>query len=469
MMNMFREMMREERKEMMEMFLKHMAGQGQSSATSEVTSVPNMMSALSNRIEKFVYDPDMGMSFTKWCTKYKEVFVEDARQLNECARVRLLCEKLDSETFERYQRYVLPKEVTYIGFEETVETLRQLFDVKTSEFTMRYQCLKLEKRDDEDYLVYTGRVNEFCESSRIHELDSDGIKCLLWIFGLESQKEVEIRQRLIAVLDREYKAGQKMSLQELYRECENFLSLKKDSEKIAGNLKTVEAAAREQRRRRGCWNCCGDHFAQQCKSKPWFCKKCKKTGHKEKFCDIASQKRAAENGKEGRRSRQNSGNGRNRGGKNTTQFSRKHVRGVKIANATAEVNSTRMYVEARVNQHPVSFLLDTGSDITLLNEEVWRSMGAPKLEKTSVVVKDASRSSMKIHGKLWCEFEIKESRSEGYAYVTPHNSLLGLEWIQKNEDLSYHMRMMVAEVKADHNGDVAMKLKETYPEVFEKD
>ncbi|EYC38385.1 hypothetical protein Y032_0721g1828 [Ancylostoma ceylanicum] len=396
MMTMFREMMREERKEMMEMFFKHLSSvSGQSSVTKEVTSVPNMMSALSNRIEKFVFDAETDMCFTRWYTRYKEVFVEDAKQLTESARVRLLCEMLDADTFERYQRHVLPKEVTSIGFEETVATLKQLFDVKTSEFTLRYQCLKLEKSETEDYLVYTGRVNEFCERAKIHDLDCDGIKCLLWIFGLKSQREAEIRQRLIAVLDREYKAGRKVSLQELYRECENFLSLKKDSETIAGNVKTVEAAAKEERRRRECWNCCGDHFAQQCKSKPWFCKRCKRTGHKEKFCDIASQKKAAGNGSGGRRSRQNSDNRRN---KRTVRSSGKHVRGVKIANATAEVNSTRMYVEARVNQHPVSFLLDTGSDITLLNENVWRNMGSPKLENTSVVVKNASGRFMASYG-----------------------------------------------------------------------
>ncbi|EYB98496.1 hypothetical protein Y032_0131g1659 [Ancylostoma ceylanicum] len=186
MMTMFKEMMREERKKMMEMFFKHFAGSGQNSATNEVTSVPNMMSVLSNRIEKFVFDPDMDMCFTRWYTRYKEVFVEDAKSLSESARVRLLCEKLDSNSFEKYQRHLLPKEVTSIGFDETVETLKQLFDVKASEFTTRYQCLKLEKSDSEDYHTYTGRVNEFCEGAKIHELDCDGIKCLLWIFGLKS-------------------------------------------------------------------------------------------------------------------------------------------------------------------------------------------------------------------------------------------------------------------------------------------
>ncbi|KIH44127.1 hypothetical protein ANCDUO_25858, partial [Ancylostoma duodenale] len=243
------------------------------------------------------------------------------------------------------------------------------------------------------------------------------------------------------------------------------LSLKKDSETIASNVKTVQAAVKEERQKRECWNCCGDHFAQQCKSKPWFCKKCKTTGHRERFCEVAKQRRTARNGSEGRSSRQNSDNSRNRGKKKTMRSSGKHVRGVKIANATAEVNSTRMYVEAKVNQRPVSFLLDTGSDITLLNEDVWRSTGSPKLENTNVVVKNASGSSMKIRGKLWCEFEIKGSRSEGYAYVTPHNSLLGLEWIQKNEDMSYYMRMMVADVKAGQNDDVATKFKKAHPEL----
>ncbi|KAK5974422.1 hypothetical protein GCK32_020332, partial [Trichostrongylus colubriformis] len=172
----------------------------------EQVTLPNVMAALSNRIEKFIFDPDADMS-SKWFSRYKEVFSEDAKQLTESNKVRLLCVKLDSVTFEKYQRHVLPRDVSQIGFDETVEALKQLFDHKTSLFTTRYQCLKLEKSDAEDYLSYTGRVNEFCEKAKIHELDSDGIKCLLWIFGLKSHQEAEIRQRLIAILDREHKAG----------------------------------------------------------------------------------------------------------------------------------------------------------------------------------------------------------------------------------------------------------------------
>ncbi|VDP11472.1 unnamed protein product [Heligmosomoides polygyrus] len=129
-------------------------------------------------------------------SKYKEVLVDDARQLRESARVRLPCEKLDSTTIEKYQRHVLPRENT--------------------EFTTRYQCLKLEKSDSEDYLTYTGRVNEFCEKAKIHELDSGGIKCLLWI--------------------------------ELHRECEKFLSLKRDSDTVAGNVEVVEETRKVEKK-----------------------------------------------------------------------------------------------------------------------------------------------------------------------------------------------------------------------------
>ncbi|PIO66676.1 zinc knuckle [Teladorsagia circumcincta] len=399
------------------------------------------MAALSKRIEKFVFDPDADISFSRWFSRYKEVFSEDAKQLTESKKVRLLCEKLDSVTFEKYQRHVLPKDVSQIGFDETIEALKQLFDYKTSLFTTRYQCLKLEKSDAEDYLTYTGRVNEFCEKAKIHELDSDGIKCLLWIFGLKSQQEAEIRQRLIAILDREHKAGRSVSLHELHQECENFLSLRRDSEIVAGGTKLVEAAMIQNQKQTECWNCGGKHYARQCKSKPWFCKKCRKTGHKEKFCDSVREKKPDEDEKT--KKTQSS----NREKKERRKAPRRQVRTVEIANAALEANCPRIYIDALVNNYDVKFLLDTGSDITLLNEKTWKKMGSPVLERTNVVVKNASGEHMKIYGRLRCKIKMKGVETEGYAYVTPYNSLIGLEWIRANEEMKYHLEMMTAEVK----------------------
>ncbi|KAK6033049.1 hypothetical protein OSTOST_00748 [Ostertagia ostertagi] len=404
--------MMKEQKDIMAKIIDRVPQPGQAGTKPEESvALPNVMAALSNRIEKFVFDPDADMSFSKWFSRYKEVFSEDAKQLTEVNKVRLLCEKLDSITFEKYQRHVLPKDVSQIGFDETIQALKQLFDYKTSLFTTRYQCLKLEKSDAEDYLTW----------NQMSPMD----------FGLKSQQEAEIRQRLIAILDREHKAGRSVSLHELHQECENFLSLRRDSEIVAGSTKIVDATTVQKRNEIECWNCGGNHYARLCKSKPWFCKKCRKTGHKEKFCDILRQKKP-DGQEENMKKMRNS----NREGNGRRKAPRRQVRTVEIANAVLEAN---------LNNYDVKFLLDTGSDITLLNEKTWKKMGSPVLERTNVVVKNASGEHMKINGKLRCKIKMKGVETEGYAYVTPYNSLMGLEWIRANVEMRYHLEMMTAE------------------------
>ncbi|KAK5977875.1 Peptidase A2 domain-containing protein [Trichostrongylus colubriformis] len=95
-------------------------------------------------------------------------------------------------------------------------------------------------------------------------------------------------------------------------------------------------------------------------------------------------------------------------------------------------------------------------------------MGSPALERTNIVVKNASGEHMKIHGKLECKIKLKGAETEGYAYVTSYNSLIGLEWIRANEDMKYHLEMMVAEVKMASTTGIEEELKKTYPEVFEE-
>ncbi|KAK6042889.1 hypothetical protein COOONC_19606, partial [Cooperia oncophora] len=230
----------------------------------------------------------------------------------------------------------------------------------------------------------------------------------------KSQQEAEIRQRLITILDRDHKAGKTVSLQQLHQECENFLSLKRDSEVVAGTMKLVEATSVQKRKEIECWNCEGKHRASGCQAKPWFCKKCRKVGHKEKFCDTLRQKKTASRTEATQKTQHTkekfSRNRNNRG-------PRKQVRIVKIANAAVQANSSRVYIDAVVNNYS-------------------------------------------IYGKLKCKITMKGVTTEGDAYVTPHSSLLGLEWIRANENLMYHIEMM-AEVKANCNPRRKEELKKT--------
>ncbi|PIO77456.1 hypothetical protein TELCIR_00439 [Teladorsagia circumcincta] len=95
-------------------------------------------------------------------------------------------------------------------------------------------------------------------------------------------------------------------------------------------------------------------------------------------------------------------------------------------------------------------------------------MGSPVRGRTNIVVKIASGEHRKIYGKLKCKIKMKEVETEGYAYVTPYNSLIGLEWIRANEEMRYHLEMMTAKVKVTHVTEIEEGLKKTHLELFEE-
>nr|CDJ90767.1 hypothetical protein HCOI_01229200 [Haemonchus contortus] len=74
-------------------------------------------------------------------------------------------------------------------------------------------------------------------------------------------------------------------------------------------------------------------------------------------------------------------------------------------------------------------------------------MRSPTLEKSDVIMKNARCRPDVRHGKLRCKIEMKGIKTEGYAYVTLYSSLKGIDWIQGNEKMTYHMHMTILEVK----------------------
>ena len=367
-----------------------------SSSTIHSDREAEMVAKLAGRIPKFEYVPDELRTFPKWYDRYGEVITIDGQRLSDNTKLRLLIERLDEASYERYASEVLPKTPTEGSFEEAVNKLKTLFDVKTSVVTERYKCLKLRKHESEDIGQFTARVNEQCERAKLSELTTEELKALFWLFGLDSPVEGDIRPRLLAVMEKRHEERYQnentsaLTMQDLRTEYEKIRSFWKDSALIEQKPVRINAVAetesRSEKQRQArtfeCYNCgVTGHYSYECTKAKVSCGRCGRH-HLEKYC------------------------GKHR--RSTARSGRSEVNYVGLNSVTidvAHVDRLRSYVDVHIGGKAVSLKLDTGSDITLLSVDDWKRIGSPDLKDcTSVVARTASGYSVKLNGVVRCTY-----------------------------------------------------------------
>lgn len=185
----------------------------------------HLMETLSKSINEFSYDPDSGFVFESWFKRYKDLFEEDCKKLDDAAKVRLLLRKLNTAAHERYVNYILPKQPRDYCFSETLTILSDIFGKRSSIFNIRYNCLKLVKNSLQDIVTYTGIVNKECENFKLSTLTEDQFKCLIFVCGLQSPEDADIRLRLLHKIE----TNTDITLQNLADECKRLINLKNDT------------------------------------------------------------------------------------------------------------------------------------------------------------------------------------------------------------------------------------------------
>lgn len=79
-----------------------------------------------------------------------------------------------------------------------------------------------------NYLNYMGIVNKACEDFELNRLSIDQFKCLIFVAGLTSTKDLEIRTKLLANLD----TDNSITLEKLCDEYARLINLKTDASMI---------------------------------------------------------------------------------------------------------------------------------------------------------------------------------------------------------------------------------------------
>lgn len=195
------------------------------------TNTEQVLEALSTNISEFTFDPDNGITFEKWFSRYAELFENDARKLDDAAKVRLLLRKLDTTSHSRYVNYILPKQPKDLQFAETISTLKKIFGTQSSIFHRRFQCLQLVKSEADDIISYGGMVNRAVEDFEFQNCKIDQFKCLVFICGLKAPRYADIRARLLSRIEGET-AEHPVTLQTLIDEFQRLVNLKADTTMI---------------------------------------------------------------------------------------------------------------------------------------------------------------------------------------------------------------------------------------------
>ncbi|XP_055584806.1 uncharacterized protein K02A2.6-like [Uranotaenia lowii] len=313
------------------------------------------------------------------------------------------------------------KEVT---FAETVNTLNSIFGRHTSLFNLRYQCLQLQKNQFDDFYTYAGIVNERCEEFKLSEIDADQFKCLLFVCGLSSCKDADIRTSLLSKIESS-NPTMPMTLRSLAEECQRLLNLKRDTAMIGstGNKPSVHAVKHTHYRKSSsqlqsetpntpCWRCGEMHYSKFCPYQTHECKTCKQIGHKDGYCACFKPK--------SRRKRNNK-----------PKRPKAQAQGIYSVNQV-NIAAKRKFVHADINGTAVKLQLDSAADISIISEEVYKQLGSPPGKQPSINVVNASGDSMGLIKEFPCTITLHDVAKEGRCFVSNASglNLFGAEWIE---------------------------------------
>ncbi|XP_055585260.1 uncharacterized protein K02A2.6-like [Uranotaenia lowii] len=396
-----------------------------------------ILESLSSNISEFVYDQENGLTFQRWFSRYQDLFENDARQLDDAAKVRLLLRKLDTLSHSRYLNYILPALPKDIDFRETVSTLKKIFGSQVSMFRKRFQCLQIVKNDMDDIIDYGRKVNRVCEDFEFQNLTLDHFKCLVFVSGLKSAKHADIRARLLTKMENETNEAP-ATLQSLIDEFQRLANLKEDTSMIehqssfkssvhaVRNTKSATSASQQNSPKlpkSPCWQCGQMHFVKVCPFNNHLCQNCNRTGHKEGYCscnhksttNITSTVQHNDGKKRFRRKKRSSA----------------ETRGEFIINQVEHRASRRKFASVLVNGQPVSLQIDSASDISIISSKVWEQIGKPTMKPSSSQATNASGQPLTLLGEFNCEVTINGQTQQARCFVTSVSglNLIGIEWL----------------------------------------
>lgn len=256
------------------------SSQGIDATTS--SSLPSLNSLFSS-IPEFTHDPEADETFSAWYGRYEDLFQIDA------AKGRLLLRKLSRSVHKKLINYIMPRHLHDLPFNQIVQTLSDMSGPQSYLFNLRYNCLKVKKDEHDDFMTYGNKVNSICSRFRLRAITEDQFKSLIFICGLQSSKDANIRLPLLSKHEREAD----VSIPQLADECNRLINLTHDAERIENsvsadpaNIATVSGPRKTTQPgipKTPFWLWRAWHYVRECSFRNHCCTQCYQFGHKNGF------------------------------------------------------------------------------------------------------------------------------------------------------------------------------------------
>lgn len=371
---------------------------------------------LSRSIDTFV--PTNTSTFRNWYDKHKEIFEKDGVRLDDAAKTRLLLRKMNQEAYDKYANILLPKEPKDLSFVETVDKLKSIFCETESQFQLRYKCFNAEKSSSEDFLTYGSRINRAYESASFSSISHDQFKCLMFVTGLKSGVDNDVKTRLLSLLEDETRS-QTLTIDKLVSESKRLMTIKSDAATISYQSTPTVAAIKKQKSaqptnkpKSACWGCGEWHYYKtECPWRNRNCNKCGGRGHKSTMCKEQDTF--------------NKGPKKNKGNFRASSV----VSNVNNKQATRN----RKYVAVAINGHETTLQLDGGSDFTIISRELFKRIDPAKWIKSTITAHSASEHIIKFEAEFKATICLKGNCQEGTVKVSSHPNLnvMGSDFMEK--------------------------------------
>ncbi|PIO67650.1 hypothetical protein TELCIR_10590 [Teladorsagia circumcincta] len=242
--------------------------------------------------------------------------------------------------------------------------------------------------------------------AELNDVSPEQMKCLVWICGLSSSEDADIRARALRKMEDKPQTTSK----ELSAEIQQFLNIRQDAAPTERSASPHINAVDSQNRKRDppspCFHCGAHHWSKDCPLLNKTCHDYGNSGHKQGFCRNFKTKK-----------------------KQKPRRKRRTANNVVIASTHVNVASiSRIYRPVQINGKTIRIRLDTGADVTLLSHADWIAIGRPTLQ-SEITLRSANNKPINVRGRYECSSVIDGQHGRSTCYVSDTPSLLGLDWI----------------------------------------